>query len=138
MNKKGYTLIELLAVIVIISLLGGIAVISYSSYQQNTAERVFKTYMDSMHEATIMYFLENTSQVPTSNNPSKTIYLSDLKIEPIKNPYDINDKCLTNTNGNSYVETSYIDKSNNKGISGIKYKVCLICNKYRECKEYIN
>ena len=141
MNKKGYTLVELLAVIVIIALIGGIAVISYSSYQKSTAERVFETYMDNMHESMIMYLLNNTALVPKTTGVKPKVLLKDLPIEQIKNPYNQDDKCL---NSGSYVEVEYLasgDLSNsNVGLSGLKYKVCLNCNEssYSKCKEYTN
>ena len=135
MNRKGYTLVELLAVIVIIGLIIGIAVISYSSYQQSTAERVFETYMDSMHEATIMYFLEHTDEMPTSTNTSKKILLQNLPIDKFNNPFKQGDYCV---NDNSYVTATWQDSTNNKGMSGIKYSVCLYCNQYQKCKDYTN
>lgn len=135
MNKKGFTLIELLAVIVIIALLGGIGIVSYNSFQIQTGERVFETYMDSMHESAIMYFLENSSERPTSSNTRKIVYLSNLKMDKFNNPFGERDYCV---NDGSYVEASWQDKTSNKGMTGIKYKVCLNCNDYKKCKDYIN
>ena len=77
MNRRGFTLVELLAVIVIIGLVGGIATIFYNSFQTQTVKKVFVTYMDNMRESTIMYFLDNPTKQPTSSNPTKTLYLSD-------------------------------------------------------------
>ena len=136
MNKKGYTLIELLTVIVIIALIGGIGMVAYTSFQNQTAERVFETYMDSMHESAIMYFLDQKTEIPTSSNTTKTIYLSDLQIDKFNNPYEQGDYC---DNTGSYVEATWQeDKTSNKGISGITYKVCLNCNRFQKCKEYTN
>lgn len=139
MNRKGYTLIELLAVIVIIALIGGIGAVAYNAIQSQVVERVFSSYMDDMHESMIMYLIEHPSMKPTSSNPTKKVYLEDLKIAGLNNPINSNDKC-----SGSYVEAKFIDKNtemeNNgqKGITGISYHVVLNCtDKIRE-KDYTN
>ena len=135
MNNKGYTLVELLAVIVIIALLGGIATISYISYQNTSAERVFETYMDSMHESAIMYYLEHGNEKPISTGDVKTLYLSNLPIDKFNNPYEAGDYCV---NSDSYVSVEYLKAVNDKGTSGLKYHVCLKCNRFNKCKDYTN
>lgn len=135
MNKNGYTLVELLAVIVIIALLGGIATIAYTSYQNSSAERVFETYMDNMHESAIMYFLEHGNERPISSGTIKKIYLSNLPINKFNNPYEAGDYCI---NDNSYVQVEYLNAVNSKGTSGLKYHVCLSCNRFKKCKDYTN
>lgn len=135
MNKNGYTLVELLAVIVIIALLGGIATIAYTSYQNSSAERVFETYMDNMHESAIMYFLEHGNERPMNTGDSKKIYLSNLPINKFNNPYEAGDYCI---NDNSYVQVEYLNAVNSKGTSGLKYHVCLSCNRFKKCKDYTN
>ena len=49
MNKKGFTLVELLATIVIIALLAGIATVSYTSIVKQSSDRVFESYESTMH-----------------------------------------------------------------------------------------
>ena len=141
MNRNGYTLVELLAVIVIIALIGGIGVVAYNSYQRATAERVFETYMDSMHESMAMYLVDNTTLIPKSSGEKRRVLLRDLPLDNIKNPYNIDDKCL---NSESYVEVEYLASAtltnNAKGLSGLKYTVHLNCNEsnYSKIKEYTN
>lgn len=134
MNRKGFTLIELLVVIVLIALIGGIAAVAYNSFQQTAANRVFEVYMDDMHESAIMYYIDNPVDLPTELNKTKRLNLSQLNLEPIKNPIKSGDIC-----SNSYVITEWIDKANNKGISGIKYTVYLNCGDYfNDNKTYTN
>ena len=126
-NKKGYTLVELLAVIVIIAMLSSVAVMVYSQYISASKDKVFTSYEDSMHAEAVMYFLNH----PLINDGStKRITLSELDIKPINNPLDGNDKCP-----NSYVS---VKRENNGIVTSMKYTVCLICNDYNNCRDYVD
>ena len=139
MNKNGYTLVELLAVIIIIALLTTVAVISYSYFIRKANESAYDNYIDSMHEAAIMYFSKNTWNIPninekvyicTNNCPSNSfINMSDLGLSDIYNPKNDDDKCL-----NSYIEVEREDKS----VISMKYHIYLKCNDYEKDKEFIN
>ena len=126
MNKKGFSLIELLAVITILAIIMGVAAIAYTAYINKARDKVFETYMDDMHEASVMYFISNT----LVNNGSRRLSLSDLNIATINNPKNETDKCL-----NSYVDAKREDKN---GVIFFTYKVCLICDDYSNCKDYTN
>lgn len=138
-NKKGFTLVELLAVIVILGLLLGIAALSYTAFVNNTRDRVYKTYEDTMKSAAEMYLIDNPSEIPSINGNTK-LYLNDLlinnDIEPIKNPDDSNDTCSSsNTANDSYI---LIERGTNvEGNFNLTYKVCLRCSsgyKSNTCK----
>lgn len=128
MNKKGFSLVELLSVIVIIALVGGIAMISYSSYINKSRERIYKTYEDTMKSTVEMYLIDNMNLLPEIGNSSKIMLstlLSQNEIEQIKNPIDSTDLCQEK----SYVEiTRSEDTTNNLNLN---YKVCLICKDYQ-------
>ena len=62
MNKKGFSLVELLATIVIIALLSGIATISYSSFIKQSEDNTFERYQDTMHSEAVAYFLDNPNE----------------------------------------------------------------------------
>ena len=144
MNKSGYTMVELLAVIAIIGLLFTIATVSYSSLINKSNNTVYESYRDSMHMAIQTYVIDNPIK-DISEEKDATITLQELinkkKIDYINNPKDSNDKCL-----NSYVD---IDRKDINEVINYKYKVCLICDSYNDetyhngqtdnnCKEYIN
>lgn len=139
MNKHGYTMVELLAVIAIIGLLFTIGVISYSSLINKSNNTVYESYIDAMHEAVITYVMEN----PIKDKDTITLsqLISDNKIDYINNPKDSNNKC-----SNSYID---VNRKDINGVISYEYKVCLICNDNNEeidqnvttdnnCKTYIN
>lgn len=131
MNKHGFTLVELLATIVIIALLAGIATVSYTAIIHQSTDKSFETYMETMH-AEAVYKLTMHPDNVTFENGKATLQLNDLEIEPINNPVTPSDKCL-----NSYVE---VTKSRVNGVLSMHYKVCLNCpnSDYSKCKEFEN
>ena len=127
MNKSGYTMVELLAVIAIIGLLFTIATVSYSSLINKSNNTVYESYRDSMHMAIQTYVIDNPIK-DISEEKDATITLQELinkkKIDYINNPKDSNDKC-----DNSYID---INRNDVDGVVNYEYKVCLICNDYNE------
>lgn len=124
MNKKGFSLVELLAVLALIGLVLGISVISYTAFVARTRERVFKNYENTMKAAAEVYFIDNPQEIPSINGVKKELLLEDLEIDPIINPDDSNDLCL-----NSKV---IVERSDNIGNNfDLKYSVCLKCNNYQ-------
>lgn len=130
MNKYGYTMVELLAVIAIIGLLFTIATISYTSLIRKSNNTVYENYIYSIHEAVQTYIIDN----PVENGKNETISLNTLisnnKIGYINNPNDNNDKCLS-----SYVIAKRNDKD---GVINYEYDVYLICNDYNKYQPFKN
>ena len=124
MNKAGYTMIELMAVIAIIGLIFTIGIISYSSLIQRSNDTVYESYMDGMHEAAQTYVIDH----PVANGGNVRITLGQLidedKIEYINNPRKNSDKCLE-----SYVDAKRDDKGN---VVSYEYNVCLECAGFKE------
>lgn len=137
MNKKGFTLVELLAVIVILAVIAGIAVISYNGITNETKKKVFTNYEASMVNTSKIYYIDHPgdmlrvpigSSCTTSNPVNKKILLKDLVdgnyLDPFDNP-DANDNCMED----SYVLVSGIcnEATGRYESLNYKYKACLIC-----------
>ncbi len=137
MNKKGFTLIELMSVIVIIALISGIATISYTSFINQSRERTFESYMDTLHAEVSTYLMKNTNIIPSNK---ETFYLDNLlgsgDVSYINNPADAIDKCTSaDVSKDSYIE---VTRNTTSSMISLSYKVCLKCNNYNNCKEYID
>ena len=144
-NNKGFTLVELLAAIVIIAILGAIAVVNFTGFLSNTQEKVFTTYEESMKSATIEYIID-TGNIPTSSTPvcvklqtlttGDTVTKSPAYLDEFANP-NSDDKCITNSY--VYVEVDPENENRNKtddqgrtdNNKKFIYKVCLSCNNYK-------
>ena len=122
MNKRGLTLVELLAVIAILGFISGIGIVAYTSIVDTGKNKVYSSYEETMH-AEIMYYLSNhTSELPANGSHRDYKIVSDFPIELIKNPRDENDTCP-----NSYVR---VERNNVGNVDSFTYTVCLICNDY--------
>ncbi len=129
MNKNGFTLVELLAAIIIVGLLSTVAVVSYTTILNNAHRKAYETYQDTMHAETITYVANYPDRITWDNNTARVL-LSNLYIEPINNPKDSNDLCT-----GSYVDLTKTQVGN---VLSVTYNVCLVCNDYNSCKEYDN
>lgn len=117
MNKKGFSLVELLAVIVILAIVGGIAVVSYNAIINRTRIKSYKNYESSMKSSATMYIIDNGYK----NKITLNELINSNKINEFNNP-NSNNKCL-----DSYI----LVNKNNEDSSDLTYKVCLICPEYK-------
>ena len=105
MNKKGFTLVELLATIIILSIVTGIAIVIIVSSFKKAKEDTEKVFIKNLEDAIEIYidsivskeqavvFDEKICTINKKINPSSKVYrasatvpLSDLS-DPNKNPY---------------------------------------------------
>ena len=92
-KNKGFTLVELLAVIVVIAIIGGIASLSMSIYLSNSKDNVYRNYAATLKTTVENYLIENyeknSSIIPNIGSES-TITLNQLitanKIDTLKDP----------------------------------------------------
>ena len=85
-DKKGFTLTELLAVIVLIGVILAIAVPSYQSYVTRTKKEVLKSYQANIIDAANQYAAECIVKNTLVENFGKTNIWGDLNF---KNKADI-------------------------------------------------
>ena len=129
-NKNGFTLIELIAVIVIIGIIAILIVPTVSKYIVDTRESTYDAHERSMSEAAESYTIEciqnngRDCEIPGPNE-ERTIYLSELIdsdfIDKLGDPAKNGSYCNPNT---SYVK---IYNTNNNNF---EYLACLYCSKY--------
>lgn len=132
MNNKGLTLVELLAVIVIIAILGGITALSYNYIITKGKNGVYTNYESNLIGGAELYLIDNIDKLPSENSKISITYqtLKDNNyIDEFKDP---NGKDCSN----SYV---VIKRNNDVGNNyDLEYYACLMCSNYISDNEYCN
>ncbi len=125
MKNKGFTLVELLAVIVVLAVILAIAIPSVLNIIEQSRKDVFTKSEDMLANAAKTYLTSNNSLLPTNIGESSVIYLTTLVnekiIESIKDPRD-NSEC---NKDNSVVKIYKI------GDNKYQYDAYLECTNYQ-------
>ncbi len=121
MNKKGFTLAELLAVIVVLAIVSTLAVISVNRVVESGKKGVYQNLETSLKGGTENYFIANTSHLPAVNGNKSITYTELLKgnyIDEFEDPKG--GDCSS-----SYV---IVSRTMDKGVNfTLNYKSCVIC-----------
>ena len=125
MNRKGFTLVELLTVIVIIALISGIAVIGYKVIFSQSEEDYYKNLENSLMLAGNDYFIDHRLELPVGNYTSPVdinTLVNNKYIEPVK---DSNGNICTNGKVIAYNENNQFN-----------YVACIKCGDYETDNDY--
>lgn len=129
-NKKGFTLVEMLAVVALIALFALIIIPSINSVIKKNREKVYKIQLDNIIKAAKNWGSENYVNLPAVNQTSNIVTLNELKKSGLIDE-DIRDartkKCINN---NTFILINKLNKrieyklqdeilTNDKKICGI-------------------
>ena len=78
-NRKGFTLIEILAVIAILAVLSAIIYPSVVGVLNKSKEDTYQIQIKEIEDAASKWLYKNASLIPTKDGDTLTIYLGDLK-----------------------------------------------------------
>ena len=138
MDNKGYTLIELISVIALLSIVLILGVYSVTNFLIDSKDKSFNILVNSFEDGVLEAYtscLSNptiasfcTNHDMPSNGNSDTIYLRELIneefVEKFKNPWNTSEECDVNT---SYVRVT----RNNANSISFTYKTCLKCGNHQ-------
>ena len=112
MNKKGFTLVELVIVIIIVGILSVISVPVYRGYVEKAMLTEGKTLAGAIGRAQLAYHVENE----TFKSISKTGYDEDIDIDARGNKYFREFECSAGTGG-SHATNHVASISNSSSIN---------------------
>lgn len=137
-NNKGFTLIEIIGVVIILGIVTGIGAIAVQGYIHETKTKTYESYKQGLKGASedllidCMNNNEEGCEVPQKGRDLRLGYQ-----ELVEKGYS---KRLKDPEGEGYCDKSYVIASNESenGVE-LKYKVCLYCSKYKStesgCRE---
>ena len=128
MKRKGFTIVEILAAVVIIAILSVVVIPNISSYIAISKDEYNKDVKKQMILAGKNYYSENQERLPRDTSEKTMDYISVQELSTLK--YVDNE--FVDADDNSCMEKSYVVAAN-KGL-GINYYACMICgdNSYIE------
>lgn len=138
MNKKGFTLIELIGVIVLLALITSIATITLNNYLIRGRAKTFQILQNSLEDAVLEAYTSclanpdssdfcRVHKIPEISGAGERVTLKELLddgfIEDVKNPWKTSEQCS---------EDSYIIAMRNSDDSiSFDYETCLICGTHQ-------
>lgn len=128
MKNKGFTLIEVLATIVIIGLLSSVAIIGVSRYKKQVDEKELTT----LH-STIKSSFENY-RMKTNVKENENIDIKNLNFDQGKGTIKYSGKTcnITDSNISFIINGNYKNKVNENEY--LKYNICAIDSATKKCK----
>ena len=126
-NKKGFTVVELLVVLVILGILLTLAYMGISGYLNNARNTTYEDFEQNIIDGVTNYLIDHTGSIPNEGE-SLVVDVSKLicdgYIDNLQDPRESSKTC----NLNSY---AIVKRNNNTGFNmDIDYSACLKCSGY--------
>ena len=133
LNKKGFTMVELLAAITILGIISTTAVVAYTKYQEKVRFDAYEAMEKSAYSAAQIYIQER-GIVLTVGTP-RTIEISTLVdsgyLNKLEDPRAKGEYCHTGSN----VVVTKTDKNSGTTLEKYSYVVTIKCKGYTSTKE---
>lgn len=114
MNKKGFTLVEVLTVIVLLSLILGIAVPNITKASKKAKERTLLTKVKNIEKAAILYGQDHRGDFDINNSTYNQNNTNKEKFKYCLNGDTVINNCYYFNKGNSIIVENLIENSEGK------------------------
>ena len=130
MNKKGFTMVELMAVITILGILMSLAYMGVTQYLERARDATYEDFEENIRTGATNYLIDHTGYIPDVGE-SIVIDVSKLicegYVEELQDPHSPTKGGTCNLNSYAIV-TREEDTSSNMMIT---YEACLSCSEYK-------
>ncbi|MCI6107509.1 MAG: type II secretion system protein [bacterium] len=133
LNRRGFTLVELLAVIVIMGVIMSVAVAAVFVHLSNSRQQAMETIASSAYDGAVMYMMDNN--IMLNKNQSIEIGIDQLyaenRIDRPGDPYKTSEECT----GSVIVNNKTTDTT--AGLEDYQYTVTVNCSgNHKTTQEY--
>ena len=126
MTQKGFSLVELLAVIVILGVLSGVAMNAYSRYKTSAIKKGINTLIKSSYSAAENYFFDNSG----ANSVTVEYLVDHGYLENRSDPYKPSRQCTGTV-------TKTTSTSSKEGVLNLySFQVTITCSGNTFCKKF--
>ena len=112
LNRKGFTLVELLAVFVVLGIIAAITIPAIGGIIHSSKENVYTKQIETLKNTAKTYMASNSKDLPKTTDEAKCISLEQLKKEGILKKENIRDPRKSN---------EYLDGGILVRYNGVKY-----------------
>lgn len=129
-NKKGFSLVELMAVLVILGVVFAIAIPSYNSYTKKARNTLYSSYISNIKDATSAYLEECLRNNTTCSKLNDKYTYYTIRGHRIRNidPNELNVKIDNNKCSDANISIGFPTTTYKETVPNIKdFYVCLKC-----------
>lgn len=128
LNKKGFTMLELLAVIIILGIVMTLAYMGVSKYLDQARDATYEDFENNITSGVTNYLIDHTGYIPAEGE-SLVVDVEKLVcegyVENLQDPSETSKTC----NLKSY---AIVKRNSDTGYNmDIDYKACLVCDGYK-------
>ena len=118
MNKRGFTLVELLATITILGILSGIGVVAVSAILNNARKNYYSSLKGTIESAARSYYSDHRALLPVGEGESTKVNITTLETNRYLSP--------VKDNGGSRSCSGSVTVTR-QSVENYQYKVSLTC-----------
>jgi len=126
MNKKGFTLSELLGVVVVLAIIIGVAMMSTTTIMNKSKNKLYSEMEETLKDVTVTYIISSNNSISGTNNTSDSIKNAKC-VENSSGAVNCVGKCEENVSVATLKDEGLFEDNKNYCSGSVKVKV--VCNK---------
>ena len=113
-NTRGFTIVELLIVIVVIAILAAITVVAYNGIQNRANDTAIQSDLQALAKKVMLHYAEHGSYLPGGSATNDSTKFPGMTFSPSKNAYDLSISNLSYCLGEIGGQVTYAIRAKSK------------------------